>query len=331
MKKNIYIHIGWHKTGTTSVQDFLLKNRLELIGREKVYYPNEGMLICAHHTIAWAFQDKKTSPWGPVNIPVGGAEGLIESIKDSANAQGCETVIISSEEFCTFNSRQIIALYKALEKNDFEAKVVAYIRRQDQLIESAYNMEVKWWGSRLKKDFSEYLKERTQYINYTPVIEQWAEVFGVKNIIIRPFSQEKLEGSDVRIDFCKALNIDIQSLSIRAERVNDSLASQTLEFVRVMNNLDISRLLSGTIEQKLLKYDELNKLSKCVLFTPDERINFMANLNESNKTLKKFANNVDFMLPPRDELPDKNVKPLSIEAFTEIFRYVFEEQDFNNQ
>jgi hypothetical protein len=326
MKKKIYIHIGWHKTGTTSIQDFLLKNRTKLINQEKIYYPSEGMLVCAHHTIAWAFQNKKTSPWGAIEIPNGGAEKFIENIRTSADSQECETVIMSSEEFCTFKRNEIQALHAALEKNNFETKIIGYIRRQDQMIESAYNMEVKWWGSRLTKNFSDYLKIRSQLIKYTPVIEEWASVFGLNNTIIRHFSQEKLDGNDIRIDFGNALKIDLKNLEISTERVNDSLATQTLEFVRIINNLNLTRKLNGEIVEKLFEYDKSEKLPKCVFFTPDERISYMASLDGANKALKKFTYDIDFALPPKETLPERNVRPLTIEEFNKIFQFVFEDR-----
>ena len=326
MKKKIYIHIGWHKTGTTSVQDFLLKNRKVLREVQRIYYPAEGMLICAHHTIAWAFQNKKTSPWGPIEIPGGGAEEFIDEIRAAADLNRCDTVIISSEEFCTFNNNEIKALYASLVKNKFEAVIVGYIRRQDQIIESAYNMEVKWWGSRLTQSFSEYIKSKNKLIKYTPVLQEWASIFGVTNMVIRPFSHEGLEGGDVRIDFCNAVSIDFANLDLRTERVNDSLATQTLEFLRILNNLAMPKDLNEKIVGRLFEYDKFKKLPKCVFFTPDERINFMSMLDQSNAGLIYFNDKIEFSLPSKEYLPEKNMRPLSLDEFKEIMHFALADQ-----
>jgi hypothetical protein len=324
MRKRIYIHIGWHKTGSSSIQDFLLRNRQKLIDQEKTYFPEEGLLICAHHPIVWAFQNKKTSPWGSIEIPPEGPEKYIKDIHESAESKGCGTIVLSSEEFCILNNKQISNLHAALENNSFDVIIIAYIRRQDNLIESAYNMEVKWWGTRLRMTFSEYVKARTPYINYTAIVKRWADVFGINNVIIRPFSQEKLVGGDVRIDFCNTLKIDCNKLAITEERMNDSLASQTLEFLRSMNNLEMSREVKEKIVAKLFEYEKREKLPKCVFFTPEERVAFMEKLNEANKAMAHYSDDIDFLSLPNEGLPEKNLKPLSIEEFNKIYQFVMQ-------
>jgi len=322
MNKKLYIHIGWHKTGSSSIQDFLLKNRQKLIDLEKTYYPKEGMLICAHHPIVWAFQNKKISPWGAVEIPPEGPERFIKDIHEAATLNNYETIILSSEEFCVLNKTQIDHLRIALERSNFDVKIIAYIRRQDQLIESAYNMGVKWWGSRITKTFSEYVAAHTPFISYTAILKNWVDVFGINNVIIRPFSHDKLEKGDVRIDFCNTINVDWGALDITDGKLNDSLASQTLEFLRVLNNTDMSRDENIRIVAKLFEYEECQNLPKCILFTPEERIAFMESLNEPNKALVKFTNDLDFLFLPNEKPPERNLKPLSLVEFNAIYQFV---------
>ena len=65
---------GWHKTGSTALQEFLLDNQSELARRHRLWYPSEGLLVCAHHTVAWTLQGRTTSPWGAVPAMEGGGE-----------------------------------------------------------------------------------------------------------------------------------------------------------------------------------------------------------------------------------------------------------------
>jgi hypothetical protein len=327
--KKIYVHIGWHKTGSSSIQEFLLTNKHDLIEREKIYYPSEGMLICAHHPIAWAFQDKKSSPWGIVDIPQEGPEKFIQEIYDAAELAGCNSVVISSEEFCFLNASQIKQFKSALEKYHFDANIVAYIRRQDNLIESAYNMEVKWWGSRLRMSFQEYVNAHTPYISYTQVLKGWADVFGVESLIVRPFSQEKLVGGDARDDFCEILKINLSQLEKSTARINDSLASQSLEFMRLMNSLMMSREENERILSRLIAFEISEALPKCVLFSPEERLAFMGRLDATNKEMHEYSDDVDFLFLNNAVLPEKNHFPLTVAEFNKIYRFVMSSDEEN--
>lgn len=319
--KKIYIHIGWHKTGSSSIQEFLLTNKQKLIDCERIYFPSEGMLICAHHPIAWAFQDKKSSPWGTVDIPQEGPEKFIQDIHDAAESVGCDTIVLSSEEFCFLNKSQILKFKLALNKCDFDASVIAYVRRQDSLIESAYNMEVKWWGSRLRMTFQEYVNAHTPYVSYTQVLKEWADVFGKESLIVRPFSQEKLVGGDARDDFCKLLKISLNHLEKSTGKINDSLASKPLEFMRLMNSLMMNRDENMRILSRLIEFEKSEALPKCVLFSPEERVAFMRKLEATNMEMQEYSEEVDFLFLGNTVLPEKNYFPLTVEEFNKIYQF----------
>ncbi|PYK41965.1 MAG: hypothetical protein DME60_00685 [Verrucomicrobia bacterium] len=50
-KRVCYVHIGPHKTGTTSIQWFLKENRAELL-KHGYFVPESGTNRGAHHAIA---------------------------------------------------------------------------------------------------------------------------------------------------------------------------------------------------------------------------------------------------------------------------------------
>ena len=43
LMKSFFLHIGNHKTGTTSIQNFLFDNRLKIIKEYKIFYPSAGI------------------------------------------------------------------------------------------------------------------------------------------------------------------------------------------------------------------------------------------------------------------------------------------------
>ena len=58
----VYVHIGLHKTGTTTLQHFLNDNEKELLTKD-VLYPNAGkpkkVFDYAHHNLAWQINRDK--------------------------------------------------------------------------------------------------------------------------------------------------------------------------------------------------------------------------------------------------------------------------------
>ena len=58
MKKNIIIHAGTHKTGTTFLQSFLSLNFKELLN-EGILFPLSGRIgkFGGHHNIAWQLNE----------------------------------------------------------------------------------------------------------------------------------------------------------------------------------------------------------------------------------------------------------------------------------
>ncbi len=321
MNKKLYLHIGWHKTGSTSIQHFLLKNKQKLINEEKIYYPDEGLLKSAHHLISWGFRNIPPSSFRMGEVPVQGADEIFNDISNSAYQNNCNTVIVSSEDFCALQPDEIKQLVSVIQRHHFDIKMIAYLRRQDQFFESAYNMQVKWWVTRYKLDFSDYLKSHNTIIDYTSAIEGWANALGAENIILRPFNQEKLIGGDVRTDFCNTVGINWKNYGITIERTNISLSAQTLEFLKTMNNLDLQEDEHKKIVRRLLEYDAKQKQPKCVLFTPDERIAFLDMFKESNKVLERYFHNLDFLALNDKKLPEKNVKPLALSEFNKILKF----------
>jgi hypothetical protein len=90
-RKTIFIHIGTHKTGTTSIQNFLRRNAAEL-KRCGIFVPRSGTLsrTTGHHNIAW---DIRSDPLlNPYN---GGVEDLIVELELARE----NVAVISSEDF----------------------------------------------------------------------------------------------------------------------------------------------------------------------------------------------------------------------------------------
>jgi len=319
---NVILHIGWHKTGSTSLQVFLWRNREKLAGTLGTYYPDEGLLTCAHHTVAWTFRKMSSSPWGPVPLIEGGGSTYVQRAVESARSRGCTRIIFSSEAFCNADLDTLRRLSDALGPVATSVQVVAYIRRQDLFMESIYNMDVKWWGTRVRADFDEYLARKPTGPDYAEVLGRWASVFGRGSIVVRPYSRDALEGRDIRSDFCRAVGLDSPDLDMAEPESNRSLGPRTLETMRVLNNLDVTEDAHKAIEARFVAYDQRNGSPRSVLFEPDARRAYMTALEQSNDGLVAFGVDPAQFVVGDDETGRRNVRKQTPAELAEMFAYL---------
>jgi len=314
MSKNIYIHIGWHRTGTTSLQLFLAKNKVLLEGEYKIYYPAIGMLEFAHHPIAWSLKGINNSLWGVIEGQAGNTEEYIRRIIEGMDNSQCNSAIISSEEFCVLDLHEISLLYSAIKNNGLNAIIVVYVRRPDEYVESAYNMKVKWWGDRFTGDFNEFLFQVESSLNkLVDRLGQWADMFGKDNIVVREYSRNTMKEGDTRVDFCSILGIDWRRFEFD-EIWNESLGPRSIEFMRIINNLEMPNDLHYRIEQRLHKRKE----EKAVFFTSKQRSEFLQECEPLLSRLRQYNKNLAFDVDPNN-FPERNVKPLTIHEFATMF------------
>jgi len=85
----IFLHIGTHKTGTTSIQHFLAKNAEEL-WHERILMPSAGRHLHGHHHIAWELRN---------DTRLEGRTGFVQQLIKELRATDLEKAVISSEDF----------------------------------------------------------------------------------------------------------------------------------------------------------------------------------------------------------------------------------------
>jgi len=174
---DLILHVGIHRTGSTSVQGVLTASRLKL-RRNGVLYPHTGSLTVAHHGLCFALRGKSASPWGPLP-PL---DQLLNELQAEINASRCHTVLISSEEFRTLchekspavadSTRQFLSLFSRV-------RIICFLRHQIPYFDSFYRLSVAWENHRLALDFHPWVQRDCvgSWLNYQH-IEQFYRQFG---------------------------------------------------------------------------------------------------------------------------------------------------------
>jgi len=195
------------KTGSTSIQNFLFENREKLL--EKGYlYPISGTNPNRpgrynHYGLATVLMKNYDPKGHQIN-----KLGIWENMKIEITMIKPKNVIISSEFFSGqkdfYNSDMIDLIKKILQ--EYETKIIIYIRRQDEFFRSFYCQRVKNFITNTD-NISEFILEWKYQANYYSTIELWKNSFGIKNIIVRPFEKEQMENGSLIDDFLAAIHL----------------------------------------------------------------------------------------------------------------------------
>ena len=161
--RDLYLHIGLHKTGTSYLQKLFLENRDLLLAAGLGLGPHQDPDTGSHHPIIAALE----------------REGADRVFADAAGCPG-DRLLISSEELCVqledpARAREI----HAAAARHFTPKIVIFLRRQDFLKESVFSQIVRHWyaGDILDEDDYDY--------DHDARLQVLEAAFGQENIVVR--------------------------------------------------------------------------------------------------------------------------------------------------
>jgi hypothetical protein len=181
------LHIGTHKTGTTSLQLFFEANKPRF-AQAGVLVTQSGRYetLAGNHHIAWELL------YGPQS------EHLDELVAE-LRASPYRTALLSSEDFCLLYAYEasLVALRDAILSTGYTPKIVLYLRPQGPYAESMYVERVKHAYVRPLRTFLDAIFERGVYevddspirleFRYTRLVAPFVRVFGRENVVVRPY------------------------------------------------------------------------------------------------------------------------------------------------
>ena len=190
MRPTCYLHLGTHKTGTTSLQVFLTSNQARL-ARAGLYVPRAGRPwppLSGHHNVAWELNgDPRFDPRH------GSLADLVVEVASARPPLAC----ISSEDFEYLHDKphQLRRLIDALGSIGYDVKAIVYVRPQAGYAESLYATLVQHG---LAVGFPEFLRTLLRdgtfrmrgwifRFEYSVLLEVLAGVFGPEHLIVRAY------------------------------------------------------------------------------------------------------------------------------------------------
>lgn len=218
----VYVHVGPPKTGTSSIQAWLLENRGAL-QKIRIYYPehpvDENGVSSGNLASLFDNDGSNTLTFSKEKFQ------LLKSICKSNNSK----ILLLSSEFFFQEIKQIVAAIPRV-------KFIYYLRFELETLDSSYNQKVKRHNEAYKfeaprKGLSSDLRKLWQLLAKYP-----------DQFIIRYFAPELFFGNDLIKDFLHCLKIT--SLNVESlRRVNSSYSPSAVEFKRKFNVLEDQDLL----------------------------------------------------------------------------------------
>jgi len=279
----ITLHIGIHRTGTTGLQRALAANRDRLSALGKCY-PFKGT---NHQDIAWGLHRGKMT-----------GKDLVSKLEPYANKGH---IILSGEDFCIHRDLGWLAALKDIHDVD----AIVYLRRQDHWLMSWYNQHVKWPFSRRHSVMTptEFLAclDEFYWLDFAHMLGLWEQALGREKVAVRLIEKGQVE--DAIGDFLAHVGIDGSALKFDASAQNDSLPTETLEYVRRAGMYDIKEPARLAIIGFLQDVAKSANSKARTLYTATERQGVLDRFAVSNRAVAShwFGRDDLFLEGPPDD------------------------------
>lgn len=290
------------KTGTTALQNFL-RNNPKALERQGFCYPfmNVGPIRDienrnGHFLLHW-----------PIDGNDHTQQICWEKLRQTAQRY---PNIVLSEELIWHQAKKHENFWPNLLKDlsaiDCRLKVIVYLRRQDELIQSLWKQGVKI-GRRLSCSFEDYIRQRKyRYfpLDYYAHLEEIAADIGIENLIVRVYEEGQYEGEDHTIisDLMHVLGLRMtDDLTFEDHVPNPSLDGNFIELKRILNGLPAYKDMPDFMRSALTTVNVFAAqdapMPRQSLFSYEDQAAFLKQYAESNqKTAIRFLGRDDGIL-----------------------------------
>ena len=244
MPNRVILHLGVHKTGTSSIQAMLAnkKNRQHL-SDQGFFFPQT---IGNNHSEF--FQSAFTTAPEKYHSNLARRETR-KQVMERAERQKCalvgelgslsnQTIIFSGEDGCILDAEALIRLrrfiYSAVQGLS-NADVVLYTRHPVSYVESAVQENVK--GNALTLEFAKKWHIKETKDKYKRMIDNISKGFGANSIYVRSFEEACSITGDVVKDFAGALGICLEGMKIW--RDNIAICDEVVRILSEFNHREI--------------------------------------------------------------------------------------------
>lgn len=231
MPRRLILHIGQHKTGTTTIQNTLFSNRAALNTHGFDY-----LATLANHSKPMRNICEQRHFVRRQGFSVQEAElQRVDSLRDVLQQISATSLdfIISAELLSTLSRPSIEQLRDDFAPHFDDFLVVGYVRPPRSLTNS-------WAQQRLKRGLSleEMLSGGAPAPRYRFMFEKWLDLFGVDSVRLRLFHPSTLKEQNLLIDFADVIGFPLEVVrQLPNSLKNPSLGMKAGNLLSVINDV----------------------------------------------------------------------------------------------
>lgn len=307
----VYLCIGTQKTGTTTLQRFMARNavalarqgycypRMKGLGFGKIYKNRNG------HFLAYISRDESRQ-----RNYLEEKEKRERAYGQLAQAAVDYPNIVLFDEIIWYQCRKYENFWQDViaefQKIGCEVKVVVYLRRQDQVLQSLWNQRVKRMPC-IAKGFDAWIADKGYSyfpVDYYAHLMEISKFVGKENMLVRVFERGQFEGegNSLLSDYLQTIGVQLtDDFKCSQEEANPALYGNFIELKRVMNGVP------GYLEMEDFMWAELmsaniyqaaqNKPGKTDMFSYEDKQAFLRQFEGSNrKVAQEFLGREDGVL-----------------------------------
>lgn len=321
------LHVGFHKTGTTTIQSDLkaARKQLALLG---VQYPSQKLVgepdMAGHHRLAKSlFDDPKT---GRLQI----AQLLALS---QENASPSDTVLLSSEGFNRYNLKRKPGEDTRSQRENYVAEmsravgrdteIVLVLRRPDSYLLSIYQESVK--KSSQTRSVTEFRDRPNPLLAFRFQILLYEKYFETVHILI---FEDLVRGPvNITAAFLDALGVKGAAKVGRKTHANTSAHPYLTEYKRIRNHAQLSREDQTVLRDAIRTLEASGDIpflsTQCALLSENERKLYLDDLSDDLDWLRQRLGKMPGaeVFPPVENEPPK-CAPMTLTQFEVIHKKI---------
>jgi len=248
--KNIYIHIGTHKTGSTSLQRWMLEHESFLNANGFILYKGDHKTH-NHVELYLAAMRYDRDSFGKQSMPEvkfdeSYTSAVSKQVQTFISKYGNENLILSTEGLSLLRHRDEIQKLATILGSDYEnIKIILYLRDKKDYL-SSYRLQLKKKERKASTDYwsALYVEDDTWLIDYEQLITAYGDVFGLNNIVVIDYDKEMESRTNIIPSFVETVGLECS--------VEDETEFQSYHYNAALS-LDSHKPKKATILWRLLK------------------------------------------------------------------------------